>query len=97
MELFLGFVAGVVSVVITMAWLLSKWVKRVTAPPSIKKVSIAARVEEIDGMFYVYDARDGSFLVQGRDQDELIQRLMDQGVIRRIVQAGDKDVATDTV
>jgi hypothetical protein len=48
-------------------------------------------------MFYVYDARDGSFLVQGRDRDELIQRLMDQGIVRRIVQAGDKDVAADTV
>jgi hypothetical protein len=54
-------------------------------------------VEEIDGMFYVYDARDGSFLVQGRDQDELIQRLGDQGVVRRIVETRDKDVATDTV
>jgi hypothetical protein len=97
MELFLGFVAGVVSVLITMAWLLSKWVKRVTAPPRTEKVSIPARIEEFDGMFYVYDARDGSFLVQGRDQDELIQRLMDQGIVQRIVQAGDKDVAADAV
>jgi acetyl-CoA acetyltransferase len=34
-----------------------------------------ARVEQIDGVFYVYDARDGSFLAQGQTADELRDRI----------------------
>ena len=37
--------------------------------------TISARVEHIDGVFYVYDTRDGSFLAQGQTVDELRARI----------------------
>lgn len=37
--------------------------------------TISARVEQIDGVFYVYDTRDGSFLAQGETVTELRSRI----------------------
>jgi hypothetical protein len=37
--------------------------------------TISARVEQIDGVFYVYDTRDDSFLAQGHSVDELRDRI----------------------
>jgi len=37
--------------------------------------TIPARVEQIDGVFYVYDTRDDSFLAQGQTADELRNRI----------------------
>ena len=37
--------------------------------------TISARVEHIDGVFYVYDTRDGSFLAQGQTVTELRDRI----------------------
>jgi hypothetical protein len=37
--------------------------------------TIPARVEQIDGVFYVYDTRDGSFLAQGQTVAELRSRI----------------------
>ena len=37
--------------------------------------TIPARVEHVNGVFYVYDTRDGSFLAQGQTVDELRSRI----------------------
>ena len=37
--------------------------------------TIPARVEQIDGVFYVYDTRDDSFLAQGETVTELRSRI----------------------
>ena len=37
--------------------------------------TIPARVEQIDGVFYVYDTRDDSFLAQGQSVAELRDRI----------------------
>ena len=37
--------------------------------------TIPARVEQIDGVFYVYDTRDDSFLAQGQTVTELRARI----------------------
>ena len=37
--------------------------------------TIPARVEQIDGVFYVYDTRDDSFLAQGQTVTELRDRI----------------------
>jgi hypothetical protein len=37
--------------------------------------TIPARVEQIDGVFYVYDTRDDSFLAQGETVTELRDRI----------------------
>jgi hypothetical protein len=37
--------------------------------------TIPARVEQINGVFYVYDTRDGSFLAQGQTVTELRARI----------------------
>ena len=37
--------------------------------------TIPARVEQIDGVFYVYDTRNGSFLAQGDTVAELKSRI----------------------
>ena len=37
--------------------------------------TISARVEQIDGVFYVYNTRDDSFLAQGHSVDELRDRI----------------------
>ena len=37
--------------------------------------TIPARVEHVNGVFYVYDTRDDSFLAQGQTVDELRSRI----------------------
>jgi len=37
--------------------------------------TIPARVEQIDGVFYVYDTRDNSFLAQGQTVTELRSKI----------------------
>lgn len=55
--------------------------------------TISARVEEHDGVFYVYNAEDGTFLVQGSSMTELQEKLDSQYQNKNIVVTeGDESV-----
>jgi len=57
--------------------------------------TIPARVEQIDGVFYVYDTRDDSFLAQGHSVDELRDRIQSRVKHARVlVTEGDESVIT---
>ena len=57
--------------------------------------TIPARVEQIDGVFYVYDTRDDSFLAQGHSVDELRDRIRSRVKHARVlVTEGDESVVT---
>lgn len=57
------------------------------------KTTIAARVEQHDDMFYVYDAQDGMFLAQGSTIAELREILEQRFQHKRIfVTEGEQDV-----
>jgi vancomycin resistance protein YoaR len=47
----------------------------VKALEEVSANNIQARVEEDSGVFYVYNAQDGTFLAQGRTLTELRERL----------------------
>jgi len=55
--------------------------------------TIPARVEQIDGVFYVYDTRDDSFLAQGETVTELRSRIESRVKHARVlVTEGEKSV-----
>ena len=57
--------------------------------------TIPARVEQIDGVFYVYDTRDDSFLAQGHSVAELRDRIQSRVKHARVlVTEGDESVVT---
>ena len=57
--------------------------------------TIPARVEQIDGVFYVYDTRDDSFIAQGHSVDELRGRIQSRVKHARVlVTEGDESVVT---
>lgn len=58
-----------------------------------QKNSISARVEEHDGVYYVYNIRDNSFLAQGSNLNELKDRIESRVKdVRVFVTEGDADV-----
>ena len=56
--------------------------------------SIQARIEEHQGMFYVYDISDNQFIAQGPDANTLAQAVVQRAGNERTVTIteGDKDV-----
>ena len=87
MESFIiGFFAGAVMASVALRIALHIATKRAEAQietlmAAIKTVSakhIAARVEQHDGVFYVYRVDDNTFLAQGSSLDELKQRIEDR-------------------
>ena len=82
-EFIVGVVAGVVLTVLVATWLMRTIVARTEADidaivAEIKKVSeniIPARVEQHDGVFYVYNTRDNSFIAQGESITEIKARI----------------------
>ena len=78
---FIGLIAGAVLAVI----LLSRAIEKILKPTDLEKMAakideqrsskISARVEEVNGVFYVYNADDDSFLVQGSTLNELVEHI----------------------
>ena len=81
LDAIIGFILGVVVTVIAVR-ILAKWaIKRfereldsviADLEKAEKPLTIKARVEEINGVFYFYNKDSGEFLVQGRDLQELL-------------------------
>lgn len=100
---FIGFLAGalVASVVLRIA--LSIATRRaeeqlealMAALKTVSAKHIAARVEQHDGVFYVYRLDDDTFLAQGNSLTELSQRIEDRMKDARVfVTEGDPKVVS---
>lgn len=82
-DFLLGLGIGIVATAIVIRILLAIAVRRAEATiqaleyaiNELKNSTVSARVEEHDGVFYVYDAEDDTFLVQGTDLSELKRNL----------------------
>ena len=82
-EFLIGAAAGAICVYVVIRILLYIAVSRAErelgllarAVEIYEAATIPARVEQIDGVFYVYDTRDDSFLAQGHSVDELRDRI----------------------
>jgi hypothetical protein len=102
MEQFLiGMFAGIVLAVIVGRWILARATAQ--AEQQIEQIiqqlkqeidqTITARVEEHDGMFYVYDSENNNFLAQGENLEVLKQRIESRIKNARVyVTQGDPDV-----
>jgi len=100
-EFVFGMVTGVVITVGVAVWIVKGLVARAEADiesivAEIKKTAeniIPARIEQHDGVFYVYNTRDGSFIAQGKSIAEikaLIEERMKDSTV--MVTEGDTDV-----
>lgn len=59
---------------------------------NLKESIIHARVEEADGVFYVYNTEDQSFMAQGRTVTELRERIEQRWSDAQVlITEGDKD------
>lgn len=102
METFIiGFLVGAITVAAVIRIALHIAVKRAEhtiealqeAIEKIQTTMIPARVEQHDGIFYVYNTQDNSFIAQGTTLDELRSRIEGRMKDARvIVQEGDPAV-----
>lgn len=102
-DFLLGLAVGIIGTTIVIRILLSMAVRRAEATiqaleyaiNELKNSTVSARVEEHDGVFYVYNAEDGTFLVQGSSMIELQEKLDSQYQNKNIVVTeGDESVLT---
>ena len=100
-EFVVGVAAGVVVTVVVAVWVVKGLVSRAEADidsivAEIKKTAeniIPARVEQHDGVFYVYNTRDGSFIAQGTSIAEIKARIEERMKDATVmVTEGDADV-----
>jgi uncharacterized protein (DUF2344 family) len=100
-EFILGAAAGVVISVVVVRWILIRATAR--AEQQINQLVqqlkqemsqiVTARVEEHDGMFYVYDSENNNFLAQGENISVLQERIESRIKNARVyVTQGDPDV-----
>ena len=100
-EFVIGVVLGIIVTGLVLL-LFAKWLVRraeanidaITA--ELKQLAeniIPARVEQHDGVFYVYNTRDGSFIAQGTSLDEIKNRIEERMKDATVmVTEGDADV-----
>ena len=95
-DLILGFAIGVVLVIFLLNWwatrVLQNLERRQRADVEESSV-IEAKVEVIDGVYFFWSIKDGSFVAQGKNIDELLNHVKArwQDVHVKII-AGDKEV-----
>ena len=75
----IGFVAAYILLQVIVSWMLRRSEERleilVKAMEQIDSKRIAARAEEENGVFYIYNTKDGSFLAQGSSLTELLEHI----------------------
>ena len=72
-------------------WLLEQKVERLDAEiEAIRKIYKRVKIEEYDGMFYIFDVETDEFLGQGRTAEEFVDRLKHNLVLQPV--EGDPDV-----
>ena len=100
-EFLTGMIAGVVIAVVVAVWVVRSLVTRAEADiesilAEVKKTAehiIPARIEQHDGVFYVYNTRDGSFIAQGASISEIKSRIEERMKDATVmVTEGDTDV-----
>lgn len=92
-----GIVASIVLVRLAVWYLLKKAEQRlqelIQTVEQAQANSVQARVEEHDGVFYVYNAEDNTFMVQGTNIAELKKRINERWKdVRVYVTEGDESV-----
>ena len=75
----IGFVASYLLLQYFVGWMLRRSEERlemlVRAMETVANDYIAARAEEENGVFYIYNAKDGSFMAQGSSLTELLDHV----------------------
>lgn len=100
-EFIIGLIFGIVAASLVILLLIQRLVNRAAAnidavAAEIEQLAqkiIPARVEQHDGVFYVYNTRDGSFIAQGQTVAEIrgrIEERMKDATV--MVTEGDADV-----
>lgn len=99
-EFALGFLFGIVAIYIGLKLLANMLLKRLEQQldslnkdiETLSKV-VPARVEEDNGMFYIYSVTDNAFLAQGRTVDEIRQAVESRDASLKVtVTEGDESV-----
>jgi len=100
-EFIVGLVLGIIVTGLVLL-LFAQWLVRRTSAnidaitAELKQLAeniIPARVEQHDGVFYVYNTRDGSFIAQGTSIDEIKNRIEERMKDATVmVTEGDTDV-----
>lgn len=100
-EFIVGVVLGMVVTGLVLLLIAQRLVNRASAnidaiAAELKQLAeniIPARVEQHDGVFYVYNTRDGSFIAQGTSIDEIKHRIEERMKDATVmVTEGDTDV-----
>ena len=75
----IGLVAAYFLLQVFVSWMLRRSEERlemlVKAMETVASNYIAARAEEENGVFYIYNAKDGSFMAQGSSLTELLEHI----------------------
>ena len=75
----IGFVAAYILLQVIVSWMLRRSEERlemlIKAMEQVDSNRIAARAEEENGVFYIYNTKDGSFLAQGSSLTELLDHV----------------------
>ena len=96
LEFLLGFMVGAATLYLLTVWSIRRLVSRTLAEDAAvehENLTIRARVEEYDGIFYFYNNDSNEFLVQGSNMTELIDHLEARraGTVVHVV-SGDESV-----
>lgn len=97
LELILGFVLGILASYLFAILTLRRFVKKILAAESRVEhdLTIRARVEEHNGVFYFYNDDSNEFLVQGSNLSELVDHLEARkpGVVVHVVKGDESTIA----
>lgn len=99
LELILGFVLGILASYLFAILTLRRFVKKILASDttvgSLDDLTIRARVEEHNGVFYFYNNDSDEFLVQGSNLQELIDHIEARkpGAVVHVVNGDESTIA----
>ena len=98
LEFLLGFMIGAASLYLLTVWSVRRLISRALAEDAAteqEKLTIRARVEQHNGMFYFYNNDSEEFLVQGTNLVELIDNLEARrpGVTVQVVNGDESTIA----
>ena len=98
LEFLLGFMIGAASLYLLTVWSVRRLISRALvedAEVEHENLTIRARVEQHDGIFYFYNNDSDEFLVQGSDMTELVDHLEARraGTVVHIVAGNESTIA----
>lgn len=92
-EFTFGTLVGALACVLLLRHLANRMIRRLIEESEVKPKNIEITVEEIDGVFFLYQVDNNRFLAQGRDLEELrvlLRKILGEQFTAVI--SGDNDV-----